>query len=103
MLFCAVVLGPLKIKLGHCTLATFVTLLHLLLFPCVLASCFTLFVFVFIFYFFFRNPSYIDVLKPSVTGANVCASKVMSADELLDIWMTLSSSYMIMTIHLEFY
>ena len=27
----------------------------------------------------------IDVLKPSVTGANVCASKVMPADELLDM------------------
>ena len=30
-----------------------------------------------------RKP--IDVQKPSVTGANVCASKVMSADELLDM------------------
>ena len=30
-----------------------------------------------------RKP--IDVLKPSVTVANVCASKVMSADELLDM------------------
>ena len=30
-----------------------------------------------------RKP--IDVKKPSVTGANVCASKVMSADELLDM------------------
>ena len=30
-----------------------------------------------------RKP--IDAKKPSVTGANVCASKVMSADELLDM------------------
>ena len=30
-----------------------------------------------------RKP--IDVQKPSVTGANVCASKVMSADELLEM------------------
>ena len=37
----------LKIKLSHCTLAKFVTLLNLLLYICVLVSCFTLFVFVF--------------------------------------------------------
>ena len=30
-----------------------------------------------------RKP--IDLQKTSVTGANVCASKVMSADELLDM------------------
>ena len=30
-----------------------------------------------------RKP--IDVKRPSVTGANVCASKVMSADELFDM------------------
>ena len=30
-----------------------------------------------------RKP--IDVKKPFVTGANVCASKVMSTDELLDM------------------
>ena len=30
-----------------------------------------------------RKP--IDVKRPSVTGVNVCASKVMSVDELLDM------------------
>ena len=30
-----------------------------------------------------RKP--VDVKRPSVTGAKVCASKVMSADELLDM------------------
>ena len=61
MLFCAVVWGLLKIKLGHCTLAKFVTLLNLLLYPCVLVSCFTLFV---CFFFSFEVPHF--SLQPTV-------------------------------------
>ena len=41
--------------------------------------------------------------KNKKNNNNVCASKVNCLRMSSWIWMTLSSSYMIMTIHLEFY